>query len=178
MAKTSKQRIMKIEFKSLSESHFPLMLKWLKTPHVKLRWDREISYTEDLVKEKYTSYVNGYKLENGEKKPISAFVIYVDNNPIGYIQIYKPQDFTRTIALENLPEPVAAIDFFIGGVGYVGKGLGVEILKNFDYQGYKNILVNVSLGNIAAIKTYEKASFKKIKEYKESNEILMLKENL
>lgn len=76
----------------------------------------------------------------------------------------------------DLPKSLAAIDFFIGNTVYIGKGLGVEILKAFDYQGYKNILVDPDVNNIAAIKTYEKAGFKKIKECKESNEILMLKE--
>lgn len=33
------------------------------------------------------------------------------------------------------------------------------------------------MNNIAAIKTYEKAGFKKVREQIESNEILMLKEN-
>ena len=169
---------MKIEFKSLVEAHFPLMLKWLKTPHVKLKWDREISYTEDLVKEKYVSYVKGYKLENGEKKPISAFIIYVDNNPIGYIQIYNAYDFIRNKPLIDLPESLAAIDFFIGDADYLGLGLGVEIIKNFDYQDYDNILVDVSLDNLSAIKTYEKAGFKKIIEQRDNHQIWMLKENI
>ena len=68
---------MDIHFAPLSETHFPLLLKWLEQPHVKAWWDRDISYTQALVEEKYTSYVDGYKLENGEKKTISAFIIYV-----------------------------------------------------------------------------------------------------
>ena len=79
---------MNISFTSLSQSHFSLLLKWLEEPHVKAWWDRDINYTEDLVKEKYTSYTQGYKLENGVKKAIHSFVIYIGNNPIGYIQIY------------------------------------------------------------------------------------------
>ena len=169
---------MDIHFAPLSETHFPLLLKWLEEPHVKSWWDRDISYTQALVEEKYTSYVDGYKLENGEKKTISAFIIYVDNNPIGLIQIYKLQDFARKALLIDFPESLAAIDFFIGDINYIGKGLGAEILKSFDYKGYENILVDPDMDNIAAIKTYEKAGFKKVREQIESNEILMLKENI
>ncbi len=74
----------------------------------------------------------------------------------------------------GLPKSLAAIDFFIGDVDYVGKGIGVEILKSFDYQGYENILVDPEIDNISAIKTYEKAGFKKIKEYTDTGELWML----
>ena len=168
---------MNINFTALSNSDFSLLLKWLRTPHVKAWWDSDINYTEDLLKEKYFSYVDGYKLENGEKKTISAFIIYVDNDPIGYIQIYNAYDFTRRVPLIDLPKSLAAIDFFIGNANYIGKGLGVKILKAFDYRGYKNLLVDPDMYNISAIKTYEKAGFKKIKTHRDSNEIWMLKEN-
>lgn len=72
---------MKITFAPLSEAHFPLLLKWFETSHVKAWWDQDISYTADLVKEKYTSYIDGYKLESGVKKAIHGYIIYVDNNP-------------------------------------------------------------------------------------------------
>ena len=72
-----------------------------------------------------------------------------------------------------MPKSLAAIDFFIGDINYLGQGLGAKILEDFNYQGYSNILVAPDINNIAAIKTYEKAGFKKIKEY--SNEIWMLK---
>lgn len=169
---------MNINFTPLSETHFPLLLKWLEEPHVKAWWDRDISYTQALVEEKYASYTQGYKLENGVKKAIHSFVIYVDNNPIGYIQIYNAYDFARKALLIDLPKSLAAIDFYIGNIDYIGKGIGVEVLKVVDYQGYKNTLVDPDMNNIAVIKTYERVGFKKIKEYKESNEILMLKENV
>jgi RimJ/RimL family protein N-acetyltransferase len=168
---------MNINFIALSNSDFPLLLKWLRTPHVKAWWDSDINYTEDLLKAKYSSYVDGYKLENSEEKTISAFIIYVDNNPIGYIQIYNAYDFARKTPMIDLPKSLAAIDFFIGDADYIGKGIGAEILRVFDYQGYKNILVDPDIGNIAAIKTYKKAGFKKIREQPDSNEIWMLKEN-
>ena len=43
------------------------MLKWLNQAHIKLWWDRDVIFIEESVKEKYASYVFGYKIANGEK---------------------------------------------------------------------------------------------------------------
>jgi len=61
---------MDINFAPLSETYFPLLLKWLEEPHFKAWWDRDISYTQALVEEKYVSYVKGYKLEKRVKKAL------------------------------------------------------------------------------------------------------------
>jgi hypothetical protein len=61
---------MKISFEHLTDSHFPLVLKCLESPHVKQWWDQDIVYTERLIKEKYSDYVQGYKLEQGKKNRI------------------------------------------------------------------------------------------------------------
>jgi hypothetical protein len=91
---------MTISFESLHESHFPLLLKWLETPHVKKWWDQDMRYTLDLVREKYSSYVKGYKLVDGQQKPIQGFIIHNNQNPIGYIQINKElADYGRIYAL-------------------------------------------------------------------------------
>lgn len=79
---------MSITFTPLTESHFPLLLKWLQTPHVKAWWDPDIQWTATLIQEKYMTYVKGYKLETAVAKQIKAYIICVDNTPIGYIQIY------------------------------------------------------------------------------------------
>jgi hypothetical protein len=66
---------MKITFSPLAESHFPLLRKWLETPHVKKWWDQDVMYTIDLLKEKYNSYIKGYKLVHARQKPIQGFII-------------------------------------------------------------------------------------------------------
>lgn len=78
---------MHITFEPLAESHFPLLLKWLTTPHVKAWWDKDIHWTADLIQEKYNSYVKGFKLQERVPKKIDAYIICADTTPVGYIYI-------------------------------------------------------------------------------------------
>ncbi|MGD0465923.1 MAG: GNAT family N-acetyltransferase [Gammaproteobacteria bacterium] len=170
---------MNITFKSLQKSHFPLLLKWLKTPHIKAWWDPGLKWTKKLIQEKYGNYVYGYKLENNIPKKIHAFIIEIDKQPIGYIQVYDAYDFHRSVPLKNLPKSLAAFDIFIGQKEYLNKGIGSKVIKlfleSFCKSKYKYIFVDPDHNNIAAIKAYEKAGFKKIEEQlEESKEIWML----
>lgn len=168
---------MNISFTPLSTSHFLLLLKWLETPHVKLWWDEDIKWSLELIEQKYSSYIRGYKLENNELKNIQAYIIEADRTPIGYIQIYNAYDFEHSSPLINLPSKLAAIDFFLGEPEYLNKGVGLltlrTFLENFIDKQYTHVLVDPDRKNIAAIKTYEKAGFKIIQE---TNDVLMLKE--
>jgi RimJ/RimL family protein N-acetyltransferase len=157
-----------INFKPLNEDDFALLKKWLNAPHVKERWQHDGN-----VEEKYRTYVQGYKLENGVKKPISAFIIYIDDEPVGYIQLYNAYDFA--MQLTDLPESLGMIDFYVGDEKYLGQGIGSKILKVFNYQDFDYILVDPDINNIAAIETYKKSGFSKIKEH--ANEIWMIREN-
>ncbi len=64
---------MKITFIPLAKSHFSLLLKWLEASHVKAWWGQDVTYSMELVHEKYSSYVKGYKLVDGQQKPSSRF---------------------------------------------------------------------------------------------------------
>ena len=115
---------MEITFESLQEKHFSLLLKWLEASHVKKWWDSGITWTSELIKEKYTEYTQGYKIEGGVRRPVSAYIIYVENIPVGYIQLYNAYDFARSEELLGLPESLAAVDIFIGETDYVSRGIG------------------------------------------------------
>jgi aminoglycoside 6'-N-acetyltransferase len=166
-----------ITFEPLNESHFPLMLKWLESPHIKRWWDQDVVYTLDLVKEKYMSYVKGYKQVSGSNKPIRAYIINVAQTPVGYIQIYNAYDFARSKPLLGLPENLGAFDIFIGEKEYLGKGIGSRAISEFFsiYNGgYSHIFADPDSNNVAAIKSYEKAGFKKLAEQKDVGEMWMI----
>lgn len=169
---------MDITFDSLKEEHFSLLLKWLEQKHVKKYWDKDITYTIDLVRKKYESYVKGYKVENDVNTAIDAYVINVDHVPVGYIQLYNAYNFYRSKSLVGLPENLGALDFFIGEPDYLGQNLGSVALQAFLYRHahhYTDIFVNPEINNMAAIKCYEKAGFKKVAEQQDAKEVWMLK---
>jgi aminoglycoside 6'-N-acetyltransferase len=66
----------------------------------------------ELVRKKYSSYIKGYKLVDGQQKPIQAFIIHNNQNPVGYIQIYNAYDFPRSKSLLGLPENLGPLLHF------------------------------------------------------------------
>ncbi|WP_208853721.1 hypothetical protein [Rickettsia sibirica] len=51
-------------------------------PHIKLWWDKDIAWSLELIEQKYSSYVIGYKLENNEPKNIHTYIIEADCTPL------------------------------------------------------------------------------------------------
>lgn len=174
-----KGKSMKISFKPLSEADFTLLLKWLETPHVKSWWDQDIKWDFELIREKFIGCVKGYKVVDGAANPLCACIIYVDDIPIGYIQMYNAYDFARTVPLVRLPPNLGAFDIFIGEEKYLNKGVGskaiVQFLKEYG-DSYTHIFVDPQSNNFAAIRTYEKAGFKKNIEQPVTGELWMTRE--
>lgn len=171
---------MAITFEPLNESHFSLMLNWLKSPHVKKWWDQKVVYTMDLVREKYEPYIKGYKYVDGVNKPIHAYIINIQQIPIGYIQIYNAYDFPRSKPLSGLPKSLGAFDIFIGEKKYLGQNLGSQAISKFLIlygNNYSHIFADPDMKNVAAIKSYEKAGFKNFSIHKDTGEVWMLWEN-
>ena len=170
---------MKISFKPLATTDFENLLKWLQQPHVKKWWDVDLNYTLELIQKKYGSYVDGHKKIGSERKPIHAFIIYLDDTPIGYIQHYNAYDFPRSgYQLNNLPKSLAAIDLFIGDENYLGKGVGSKSLELFldshVFTEFDYAFFDPDSSNLAAIKTYENAGFKPFDDQNSESVILMV----
>lgn len=146
-------------------------------PHVKKWWDQDVTYTLESVREKYGSYVQGYKQVEGVNKPIHSFIIYLDGLPTGYIQIYNAYDFPRSKPLLALPENLGAFDVFIGEKKSLGQNWGSKIIIEFlkvHASQYNYVFVDPDSSNIAALKCYEKAGFKKMPQQPDTGEVWML----
>ncbi len=176
---------MNITFMPLKQSHFSLLLKWLETPHVKAYWDKDINWTLKLIKEKYGDYINGYKIlklaNKTIKKPMHAFIINLDQQPIGYIQYYNKHDFPPEQGYNvNLPSSCAAIDCYIGELEFINKGIGTQLLitfiKQYILQKFDYVFVDPDTANIVAIKAYQKAGFEIYKKVNNGKITLMLYE--
>lgn len=151
---------MKIDFLTLEESHIPLLLKWLKEPHVAEFWQETDDVTE--FREKFLN-----KLPEGG---VSAFVIAVDSKPIGYIQYYEACKVGGGW-WPDADNGTFGIDQFIGEPNMIGKGLGTEIIKRFVANIFlltkaTNVITDPEPKNKRAIRAYEKAGFRAIGEIK------------
>lgn len=163
-----------IGFQSLTNAHFPLLLRWLEEPHVKVWWDHNIQWNMQKIEAKYGEYVDGFKTINlmGEsvKKAIHAHIIEYDDQSIGYIQYYDHHDFLPEPAYmaEELPKSLARIDWYIGERNFTGRGIGSQALRVFlelyVFEHFEAVLVEVDKTNQAAIRAYEKAGFEIICE--------------
>ncbi|RUR08644.1 GNAT family N-acetyltransferase [Legionella sp. km772] len=170
---------MTILLRPLEEKHFTLLLKWLQMPHVQQWWDKNVTWTEEHIKRKYSSYTRGYKLVQNKTYPIHAFMIYSGAEAIGYMQYYNARDFPRSAPLDRLPKHLAALDIYIGEPNFLNKGLASEainyLISHYLKQQYTHLFVDPDLDNKAAIKAYTKAGFELYEERKELNELWMVR---
>jgi RimJ/RimL family protein N-acetyltransferase len=148
-----------LEFQPLTSQHFPLLLKWLETAHIKTWWDQAITWTPDLIAKKYA-----------HRPDIHAYIIAINKVPIGYIQFYNAHDFAKAPGLDHatLPQSLAALDFYIGEPTFLKKGFGTLILKEFLARyvapKFENSLVETAINNSAAIKACLNNGFSKLYE--------------
>ena len=162
---------MNVTFIPLTESHFPLLLKWLETPSLKRWWDQDVVYNSKIIKEKYGSYVQGHKKIDGVHKPIKAYIISLNEQLIGYIQFYNAYDFPRHPPLIALPRSLGALDSFIGEPAYLRQNIGSTAIKKFTHEyvlkTYQYAFVDPQYNNEAAVRAYEKADFVIFKRVKD-----------
>ncbi len=164
-----------ITFTPLKEDHFPLLLKWLMTPHVRAWWDQDVPWTPELIEEKYGCYVQGFKrvrrTDSVIERPVHAFVIEHTDTvshkiPIGYIQYYDRYDWLPSdyaFEFKDFPKSLAAIDVFIGEESYIGKGIGSKAIDMFAHDHvlphFDACMVDPDTINTNAIRAYQKAGF-------------------
>jgi len=79
--------------------------------------------------------------------------------------------------LYRLPKNLGALDIFIGEKEYLKNNIGSQSIKQFfkDYNvPYSYIFVDTNIANISAIRSYEKAGFKKVNLQAKKREVGML----
>ena len=126
-----------------------------------------------MIAKKYTSYIDGFKLEQDKQKPIHAYVFYEGQTPIGYIQYYNIHDFARDTPLpDDLPTKSAVLDFYIGDPNYLNKGYGRVTLKSFCENiimlHFDACFVDPDPANEIAIRCYQSAGFEVVMKAEEA----------
>jgi RimJ/RimL family protein N-acetyltransferase len=151
-----------IGFRRLEMSDLPLMFRWLNQPEVK-RWYDDPSETLADVEAYFGPSITG-------AEPTQPFLIVLDDQPIGYIQTYRPKDYPDYWSNQNLPDGAAGIDLFIGENDVRHRGLGAPIIRAFIAQilaldpTVTEIIIDPDPVNAVAIRAYEKAGFTRLRE--------------
>lgn len=167
-------------FKALTENDLSLLHDWFQKPHILAWYARGEHYSLNMIKEKYKPRIND--------STIPSFIIYLEEQPIGYIQLYETshhlpdgvRDYNHPLFQQHEPKEVAGVDLFIADEKYLKQGYARSALKKFinEYvKGKLTLLVADPLKtNTHAIHFFESNGFKKLihKQSTSENEILVL----
>jgi RimJ/RimL family protein N-acetyltransferase len=157
-------------FTPLREEHFDTARRWLLEPHVRRWWDEDPMDTDypESVLDRWRRSVRG-------EIPTDRFLIRIDGRPVGQIQSYRVADHPAYAAEIDIGEPAIAIDLFIGERALIGKGHGPALIAAFlrdvafPRYGIDYCVIGPAAENVAAIRAYEKAGFRRLKDYREED---------
>jgi aminoglycoside 6'-N-acetyltransferase len=148
----------------LREDDLPLVRRWLLEPHVRRWWDDGVKNPyPDASIEEYREAIQG-------KDPTYHYLAQIDGRSVGMFQHYRIADDPEYAAALALGEDAIGVDLFIGEVELIGLGHGPAMLRQFlrdvafPFHGIDVCVIGPSVHNLAAIRAYEKAGFRPLRE--------------
>jgi RimJ/RimL family protein N-acetyltransferase len=105
--------------------------------------------------------------------PTDLYIASLDDRPIGVIQSYRIDDHPGYAAQVALGRAAIGIDLFIGEPDQIGRGHGPALIRAFlrdvafPRYGVDLCVIGPTRSNVAAIRAYEKAGFRFLKNYLE-----------
>lgn len=152
----------RVSFRPMNENDFALMLKWLTDERVLEYYDgRDKKYTEETIREKYSKQ---------REYEFYRVIIEYDSVPIGYAQVYRVQgELFEEYGYPKTDEKIYAMDQFIGEPDYWNRGIGTEYCRVAcqylkEELGADAVILDPHKSNPRAIRAYEKAGFKILKD--------------
>jgi len=140
------------QFRPMTAADLPLVLHWLKQPHV-VQWWGDTHEQFELVS------------GDLEVEAMDQFIVALDDRPFAYIQCYDPRVWPDN-GLGEHPEGTRGIDQFIGEPDMVGRGHGSAFVRIFIERvlagGAPRVITDPDPANPRAIRAYEKAGFEKV----------------
>ena len=139
---------MVMELRPLTAADLPLVATWLARPHVAEWWDGPIA------------------LEPGLRQRLAV----LDGDPIGYLQSYQAVACHGDGWWLEITDPgVHGIDQFLAGADKLGQGLGPQMVQLFVSELFADprvtrVQVDPSPDNARAIRCYEKAGFRRVRQ--------------
>ena len=137
-----------IHFRPLTAADLPLIAAWLAWPHVAEWWDGPIAL-EPILRQ---------------------YLALLDGQPIGYVQTYQAvASHADGWWLDVHDRGVYGIDQFLADPARLGRGLGTQMVRSFVVELFADprvtrVQTDPSPGNARAIRCYEKAGFRRVRE--------------
>jgi aminoglycoside 6'-N-acetyltransferase len=141
-----------------------MIRQWLLEPHVKRWWDDGVRTPyPDAEIEDYREAIRG-------SDPTYRYLAQIDKRSAGMLQHYRIADEPEYAAALALDEDAIAVDLFIGEAELLGRGHGPAMLRQFlrevafPFHGRDVCVIGPSVKNVAAIRAYDKAGFRPLRE--------------
>lgn len=138
-----------------------MLCEWIARPHVAEWWDDPPSL--EACEEEYGPVIRGEVSHR-------AYIALLDDAPLGFIQSYVPAEcHDEGWWLDEHDPGVRGIDQFLAEPGQLGRGYGTAMVRAFVERLFSDAAVtrvqtDPSPANARAIRCYEKAGFRGVRE--------------
>ncbi|MFN2636614.1 MAG: GNAT family N-acetyltransferase [Gemmatimonadaceae bacterium] len=148
-------------FRPLRTEDLPVLHGWLSRPHI-VEWFGEPPTLVEVERDYLPSIAGNV--------PHHCYFAIEAGTPVGFIQSYTPAGWHHEgWWLEEHDPGVRGIDQFVADAGRLGQGLGTRMVRSFvaqlfEDQSVTRVQTDPSPENRRAIRCYEKADFRAVKE--------------
>jgi aminoglycoside 6'-N-acetyltransferase len=155
------------EVRPMTAADLPLVLHWLKQPHV-VQWWGDTHEQFELVS------------GDLEIEAMDQYIVATGGRPFAYIQCYDLQAWPDG-GLGEHPMGTRAIDQFIGEPDMVDRGHGSAFIRAFIGRvlanGAPRVITDPDPANARAVRAYEKAGFERVRlvDTSEGTALLMVR---
>lgn len=154
-----------LTFRRLTRADFPLLSRWLATPHVLRWWNHDPSLA--AIEADFGAAIDG-------DDPADIYIALLDGRPAGLIQRYRfvdnPGYRDELAPVVEVPDEGLSIDYFVGEPPLLRRGVGAAMIRALvastwaDYPAAPSIVVPVNAANPASWRVLERAGFTRIAE--------------
>ncbi|UPK04165.1 GNAT family N-acetyltransferase [Bradyrhizobium sp. 170] len=139
-------------FRPMTAADLPLIERWLVQPHVAEWWHDPETF----------EFVSG----DLDHPDVAQFIVTLDDRPLGYLQCYQMSEWHDGLGPQ--PAGTRGIDQFIGEADKLSRGHGSAFIRAFIEalmkKGVPRIVIDPSPTNSRAIRAYEKAGCRRVRE--------------